>query len=71
VLLPVIAPLASKSSDDVVRLGRTTVWQDDPEYGQLPVGQKLMLFGDEELPFLEIRKLTFDHAGERAESATA
>jgi type VI secretion system protein ImpE len=71
VLLPVIAPLSSRSSDDAVRLGRTTVWNDDPEYGQLPSGQKLLLFGDEEQPFLEIRKLTFDHAGERAESATA
>ncbi|MGA7343436.1 MAG: type VI secretion system accessory protein TagJ [Terracidiphilus sp.] len=71
VLLPVIAPLSSKNSDDAVRLGRTTVWQDDPEYGQLPVGQKLLLCGEDELPFLEMRKLTFDHAGERAESATA
>jgi type VI secretion system protein ImpE len=71
VLLPVIAPLSWKSSDDAVRLGRTTVWQDDSEYGQLPLGQKLLLCGDEELPFLEMRKLTFDHAGERAESATA
>lgn len=71
VLLPVIAPLSWKDADESVQLGRTTVWKDDPEYGQLPAGQKLVLFGDEEQPFLEIRKLTFDHAGERAESATA
>jgi type VI secretion system protein ImpE len=71
VLLPVIAPLSFKDSDEAVRLGRTTVWQDDPEYGQLPVGQKLLLHGDDEQPYLEIRKLVFDHAGERAESATA
>jgi type VI secretion system protein ImpE len=71
VLLPVIAPLSWRSSDDAVRLGRTTDWNDDPEYGQLPSGQKLLLFGNEEQPFLEVRKLTFDHAGERAESATA
>jgi len=71
VLLPVIAPLSWKDSDDAVRLGRNTVWNDDPEYGQLPSGQKLLIFGEEERPFLEIRKLTFDHAGERAESATA
>jgi type VI secretion system protein ImpE len=71
VLLPVIAPLSWKSADDAVRLGRTTDWNDDPEYGQLPSGQKLLLLGDEEQPFLEMRKLTFDHAGERAESATA
>jgi type VI secretion system protein ImpE len=71
ILLPVIAPLSWKSSEDAVRLGRTTVWNDDPEYEQLPSGQKLLLFGNEEQPFLEMRKLTFDHAGERAESATA
>jgi type VI secretion system protein ImpE len=71
VLLPVIAPLSWKNAEDAVRLGRTTVWNDDPEFGQLPCGQKLLLFGDEEQPFLEMRKLTFDHAGERAESATA
>jgi len=71
ILLPVIAPLSWKSSEDAVRLGRTTVWNDDSEYEQLPSGQKLLLFGNEEQPFLEMRKLTFDHAGERAESATA
>jgi type VI secretion system protein ImpE len=71
VLLPVIAPLSWKHSDDAVRLGRTTEWQDDAEFGQLPSGQKLLLCGEEEMPFLEMRKLTFDHAGERAESATA
>jgi type VI secretion system protein ImpE len=71
VLLPVLAPLSWKDSDDAVRLGRTTSWRDDPEYGQLPSGQKLLLCGEEEAPFLEMRKLTFDHAGERAESATA
>jgi type VI secretion system protein ImpE len=71
VLLPVIAPLSWKDPDEAVRLGRTTVWNDDSEHGQIPAGQKLLLFGDEEQPFLEIRKLTFDHAGERAESATA
>jgi type VI secretion system protein ImpE len=71
VLLPVIAPLSSRSSDDEVRLGRTTVWLDDPEHGPIPSGQKLLLLGEEELPFLEMRNLTFDHAGERAESATA
>ncbi len=71
VLLPVIAPLSWGHADDAVRLGRTTVWQDDPKHGQLPLGQKLLLRGEEEVPFLEMRKLTFHHAEERAESATA
>jgi type VI secretion system protein ImpE len=71
VLLPVIAPLSWKHSDDAVRLGRATVWEEDPQHGDIPLGQKLLLRGDEEEPFLELRKLTFHHAGERAESAAA
>ncbi|HUX27205.1 MAG TPA: type VI secretion system accessory protein TagJ [Terracidiphilus sp.] len=71
VLLPVIAPLSWKHSDDAVRLGRATVWEEDPKYGQVPLGQKLMLHGEEEEAFLQLRKLSFHHAGERSESATA
>ncbi|HEV2136450.1 MAG TPA: type VI secretion system accessory protein TagJ [Terracidiphilus sp.] len=71
VLLPVIAPLSWKHEDDAVRLGRTTVWQDDEEHGAIPFGQKLLISGEEDTPLLEIRKLSFHHAGERAESAAA
>jgi type VI secretion system protein ImpE len=71
ILLPVIAPLSWKQPDDQVRLGRATVWEEDPEHGEIPYGQKLLLRGDEEEPILELRKLTFHHAGERAESAAA
>ena len=70
VLLPVISPLSWKHSDDAVRLGRATVWQDDEKYGEVPCGQKLLRFGDEEQPFLDLRSLTFEHAGETAASAT-
>jgi type VI secretion system protein ImpE len=71
ILLPVIAPLSWKHADDEVRLGRATVWEDDPEHGAIPSGQKLLLLEEEEEPILELRKLTFHHAGERAESAAA
>ena len=71
VLLPVIAPLSWKDSDETVRLGRTTVWEEDEKNGVVPLGQKLLISGDEETPLLEIRKLSFHHAGERAESAAA
>jgi type VI secretion system protein ImpE len=70
ILLPAIAPLSWKNSDDLVRLGRVTVWEDDPKYGQVPSGQKLLECGEEEEPILQLRKLAFHHAGERAESAT-
>jgi type VI secretion system protein ImpE len=71
VLLPVITPLSWKHPDDAVRLGRATVWEEDPQHGDIPLGQKLLLRGEEEESFLELRKLTFHHAGERAESATS
>lgn len=71
VLLPVIAPLSWKDSDDQVRLGRNTVWQEDPRHGPIPFGQKLLLRGEEEEPFLELRNLCFLDVGKRVESATA
>lgn len=70
VLLPVIAPLSWKSADDAVRLGRATVWEDDPKYGEIPLGQKSLLIGDEEEAFLEMRSLSFNRMRETAESAT-
>jgi type VI secretion system protein ImpE len=70
VLLPVIAPLSWKHPDDAIRLGRASVWEDDEKFGFIPYGQKLLLRGEEEEPFLELRNLTFHHAGETAESAT-
>ena len=71
VLLPVIAPLSWKHEDDTVRLGRTTVWEDEETYGAVPLGQKLLISGEDETPLLEIRKLSFHQAEERAESAAA
>ena len=70
VLLPVVAPLSWKSADDAVRLGRSTVWEDDAKYGEIPMGQKSLLYGDAEEAFLQLRKLSFNHARETAESAT-
>jgi type VI secretion system protein ImpE len=71
ILIPVIAPLSWKHSDDEVRLGRATVWEEDPKHGQIPFGQKMLLLGEEEESFLQVRKLTFHQAEERAESATS
>ena len=71
VLLPVIAPLSWKHEDETVRLGRTTVWEEDEKHGAVPYGQKLLIYGEDEAPVLEMRKLSFRHAEERAESAAA
>jgi type VI secretion system protein ImpE len=70
VLVPVLAPLSWKHPDDAVRLGRASAWEEDEKYGAVPFGQKLLMRGEEEVPFLELRNLTFHHARETAESAT-
>ncbi len=70
VLVPVLAPLSWKHPDDAVRLGRASAWEEDEKYGAVPFGQKLLMRGEEEVPFLELRNLTFRHARETAESAT-
>jgi type VI secretion system protein ImpE len=66
VLLPVIAPLSWKHSDDAVRLGRVTHWEEAGEGLTVPVGQKMLLADDEEIPWLEIRSLEFEAAAEAA-----
>jgi type VI secretion system protein ImpE len=59
VLLPTLSPLSWKHADDQVRLGRATDWQDDGAGNVVPVGQKMFVFDDDEIPILEIRKLEF------------
>jgi type VI secretion system protein ImpE len=61
VLLPVLAPLSFEIDDDTVRLGRVTEWVGTDD-GDAPVGQKLLLVDDEEVPILEVRELTITPA---------
>lgn len=57
VLLPVLSPRSCRHADELARLGRITVWED--EDGQpVPYGQKILLVDGEEVPLLEIRSLT-------------
>jgi len=61
VLMPALSPLSWKHSDDAVKLGRATEWEEIPEIGPVPYGQKLFLVdGEDVVPFLEIRELIFD-----------
>lgn len=62
VLLPALAPFSWQHSDDAVRLGRQTVWAEQEGGGVVPLGQKLLLVGDEEYPLLEVREIQFDSA---------
>ena len=57
VLLPVLSPLSWKDPDDLVRLGRSTIWKQDAVHGEIPVGQKLFLAGEECIPILELGKV--------------
>ncbi len=60
VLLPVLSPSSWQHSDEAVRLGRATVWEQREGYPEeVPFGQKMWLVDDEEIPFLELRSLEF------------
>jgi type VI secretion system protein ImpE len=58
VLLPVVSPLSCKNPDGNIALGRATEWVESGG-DAYPVGLKMLLVDDEEVPFLEIRKLEF------------
>jgi type VI secretion system protein ImpE len=74
VLIPVLAPLSSKHSDESVQLGRTTVWEDaTPEdtVDEVLYGQRLMLVDGEEIPILELRSIKWDAPPEESQHAPA
>jgi type VI secretion system protein ImpE len=57
VLLPALYPLSWRHSDEAVRLGRATVWDEQEDGSVIPAGQKLLLVDGEEMPILELRSL--------------
>ena len=57
VLLPSLSPLAWKSSDAELRLGRAADWEDLPDGSFAPVGQKMLRVDDELIPLLDVRDL--------------
>ncbi len=59
VLLPVLSPLSWKHSDNQVRLGHATDWQDHGAGNVVPIGQKMFAADEDEVSILEIRKLEF------------
>ena len=65
VLLPVLYPFSWKNASDEVKLGRLTEWQQLDETEAVPIGQKMLILdGEEEIPFLEIRDIVFTASGE-------
>ena len=68
VLLPVLSPLSFRHADDAIRLGRSTVWEDQENGGPIPFGQKLLLVDGEDIPLLELRRLEITAALSSPES---
>lgn len=57
VLTPALAPGSWRHDSDAVRLGRVTEWEELASGAQAPIGQKLLLVDDQEIPILEVREL--------------
>ena len=57
VLLPAITPAAWRHSDDAVRLGRATEWEELPDGEFAPAGQKILVVDDRYVPLLDVREL--------------
>jgi type VI secretion system protein ImpE len=72
VLVPVLAPFSFRHADDAVRLGRSTVWEEQADGEVAPFGQKMLLVDGEEIPILEVRRIEITAADTAAdEHATA
>lgn len=57
VFLPALYAQSYQHADNQVKLGRVTDWRSDLEGLALASGQKMLVAGDRDWPFLEIRQL--------------
>jgi type VI secretion system protein ImpE len=57
VLIPVLTPNASQHPDPGVLLGRVTEWERLDDGTEIPVGQKLLLVDNQEIPILDVREV--------------
>jgi type VI secretion system protein ImpE len=64
VLLPAMTPLSWQHTDNDIRLGRVTDWEETDGGDVVPVGQKLLLVDDDVIPILELRELEIDQTEE-------
>lgn len=69
VLIPVLSPLSWQFDDGAVRLGRSTEWVAGDGGSAVPVGQKILLVDDDEVPILEVRELVIDPGEGSAEAS--
>ncbi len=68
VLIPALSPFTFRHSDDAVRLGRATVWEEQEGGETVPFGQKMLLADGEDFPLLELRRLEIAGADEASQS---
>jgi type VI secretion system protein ImpE len=59
VYLPVLYAGSAANSNDQIRLGRATEWRGEEGTPVRGIGQRVFLFGEEDRPILELKKLTF------------
>jgi type VI secretion system protein ImpE len=71
VLLPVLSPFTFKHADQVVQLGRASVWETDDTDAEIPYGQKLMWVDGEEIPLLELRSIEWKPRAEEVADGSA
>lgn len=71
VLLPVLAPLSYQSTDDAVKLGRTSVWETAADGSERLMGQKMLLVDGKEVPLLEFRTIIFSSEASAEEPVDA
>lgn len=62
VFLPALYPGSADSSDDNIRLGRSTDWSEDENRPVTGLGQRCYLVGEELIPVLELETVTFEGA---------
>lgn len=65
-LLPALCPGSARHADGNVRLGRSTVWEEDASGVSIPFGQKMLVVDGEDVPLLDVRSLTFNQPAEEA-----
>ncbi len=54
VLIPAICPLSFRYPEEIVALGRESVWEADEKYDAIPYGAKTMLVDGVDVPILEL-----------------
>jgi type VI secretion system protein ImpE len=60
IFLPALYPGAAKESDDRLRLGRMTEWRGEEGQPIHGAGQRMLLAGEADHPFLELKTLTIE-----------